>query len=89
MSETQWMPRGWVGRADVIIPMKSALDAAALSDVGIVNPPRQASPSIVDAEGDLVGFAIACRPGFLIAAPEGAFEMARPVAEALLSVLVA
>lgn len=82
-----WMPRGWVGRADVIVPFKAAIDAAVMADVGAVSPLRTRPPSVVDEDGALLGFAIACRPGFVIDVPEGATGMARPVALALLAAL--
>lgn len=89
MSEPElWIPRGWVGRVEVIAPMKLAVEAAAMADVGAVNPPRTRPPKVVDEDGTLVGFVIACRPDFPIDVPEGAFKMSRPVAEALLAVLV-
>ncbi len=89
MSESEpWIPRGWVGRAEVIVPFKAAIDSAVMADVGAVSPPRTRPPSVVDEDGALFGFAIACRPDFVIVVPEGAHEMSRPVAQALLAVLV-
>lgn len=82
-----WMPRGWVGRAEVIGPFKTAIDAALMADVGAVSPPRTRPPSVVDEDGALLGFAIACRPDYPITVPEGATGMARPVALALLAAL--
>jgi hypothetical protein len=90
MSESNaWIARGWVGLADVIAPFKASIDAVALDNIGGVNPPKGMPPSATDTTGALVGFVVMVRPSFEITVPEGAHEMARPVAEALLAVLVA
>ena len=79
-------PRGWVGPPEVIDPFHAGITLSS-DGVGIINPPSDALPCVVDAAGGLVGFAILARPGFEITPPQGAFEMAPMVASALLSVL--